>query len=75
MADLLGLVGSLTQICLDLGGVAQIIADHGIDIGELQGRILLSDLFGGRPVGKCQNDCIQGNARLSNSHHTICIYL
>jgi hypothetical protein len=44
------LPSSLLQVCLDLRGVSQIIANDMIDIGKRQRRILLHDFFDGGAI-------------------------
>lgn len=65
LADLVGLLGSLPHV----------ISDDRINISELEGRILLSDFFGGRPLGKCHDDRIEGDACFTHAYHAIGIGL
>jgi hypothetical protein len=45
LADLSCLLLSLAQISFNLGTVPQIVTDHGIDFGQLEGWILIEDLL------------------------------
>lgn len=75
LAGLFGLSGSLSHIGIDFGSVVQVIPDYRVNISELEGRILLSDFFRSRPVGKCHDDRIKGNAGFTYAHDAIGVSL
>jgi hypothetical protein len=61
---------SLLQVGFDFQRATKIIADL-IDIGEIQGWILLSDIFGSGSITEGGYQGVKGNACLAHSHHTI----
>src|SRR5437764_14585529 len=55
-ADLPRLLLALGEISVDLLAMAQVIADHGVDVRQGQGRECLRDLLGVRPLIEGRND-------------------
>jgi len=47
---------SRLEIRLNFSGSSQIVADHMVDIGELERRILLDYCLGGSPIAKSPQD-------------------
>ena len=63
------------QVGVDLGGVAQIVAEHGIHIGEADRRVLVYDLFRSGAIRKGGHHRIEGDAGAANPHDAVGIDL
>ena len=66
----LPLLTTLLYICVDLRGMTQVVANDGIDIGQMERRILPDDFFGGSAIGKGSNHRIERDARVPPTRMT-----
>jgi hypothetical protein len=66
-----GMMLALTEVGIDIGLVPEIVAYDRVHVRQLERRVLLHDLFRGRPLAKGSDNCIEGDARRTHAHHAI----
>src|SRR3990172_1979816 len=74
-SHLVSLVLPLAQVCFDLCAAPKIIAYHGIEVRQMEGRVLLYDLLRCRTFIEGGHDGIKGHPSSGNPHDAVSVHL
>jgi len=71
LAHCSGLLASLRKVLLNFLAMTEVVANHRIQIGKRDRRILLSDFFCCRTIQECTDDHIQGDTCAAQAQDTV----
>ena len=68
---LLATPGPVAEVTIDLGPMAEVVADDRIHVGQSERRVLLHDLFRRRSLTESGDNRVQRDAGGPNAHHAV----
>jgi hypothetical protein len=71
--DLGGSLFALRHVVADLGAMVEVERDHGMDVGQPEGRMALHDFLGRRSVLEGADDGVEGHARPGDTDDAVAV--